>query len=193
MENFDPGSATYLVLLGLLLAAGFWTQARSNMNRTLQHAAIWGLIFVGAIAAAGLWGDISKGLTPQQASFDSEGAISVPISPNGHFHLTLDVNGAPIEFVVDTGATDIVLSQQDAIKAGLDVDELAFLGRANTANGEVNTAIVRLDTLVIGPHTDTNVRAIVNEGDMFGSLLGMGYLQRWGKIEMTANTLILSR
>lgn len=193
MENVDQASAIYLILLGLLLAVGFWTQARSNWNRTLQQAAIWVLIFLGAIAAAGLWGDISKGLNPQQASFDESGKVDVPRSPDGHYYLTLTLNGAPVNFIVDTGATDMVLSRKDAKRAGLNPETLIFSGRAITANGEVKTATVRLDEVALGPHVDTDVRAIVNEGDMAGSLLGMGYLQRWGRIEITAKGLSLTR
>lgn len=193
MQNMDYASAAYLIILGLVLAAGFWAQARSNLNKTLQQAAIWVLIFLVAIAAAALWGDISKGLNPQQARFDSSGKVDVPRSPDGHYYLTLTVNDAPIRFVVDTGATDIVLSQADAAHAGIDLESLVFYGRASTANGEVKTAPVRLDAVTLGPHTDTNVRAIVNEGEMAGSLLGMGYLQRWGKIEITAGGLTLIR
>jgi aspartyl protease family protein len=112
---------------------------------------------------------------------------------DGHYYISAEVNGASIRFVVDTGATDLVLSQEDAVRAGLDLDALQYSGRANTANGVVRTAFVELDTVRLGTAQDRNVRAVVNEGEMDGSLLGMGYLQKWGRIEIADGELILTR
>jgi aspartyl protease family protein len=95
--------------------------------------------------------------------------------------------------VVDTGATDIVLTKEDAARAGLDPDSLRYLGRAGTANGEVRTAYVRLNDVRLGDITDRDVAAVVNGGQMDQSLLGMGYLQRWGRIEIAGGELILTR
>jgi aspartyl protease family protein len=183
----------YLILLGLVLAAGLWTQARSNLSRTLQHIAIWFLIFVGAIAAVGLWQDMQRHLGNQSASADGSGQITVPRSRDGHYYLTLDVNGAPMEFVVDTGATDIVLNRAAAQRVGIDTDQLAYVGRASTANGIVETAFIRLDSITLGEITDTNVAAVVTAGEMREPLLGMGYLQRWGRIEISGDLLTLTR
>ena len=98
-----------------------------------------------------------------------------------------------MRFVVDTGASDIVLSKADAGRIGIDPEELNYLGRAATANGETRTAFVKLDEIVVGNAVDHNVSAVVNEGAMSQSLLGMGYLQRWGRIEISGGEFRLSR
>ena len=82
---------------------------------------------------------------------------------------------------------------KDADKLGLNPNELTYFGRALTANGEVRTAPVRLDTVAIGPYNDRNLPAVVNAGDLGQSLLGMNYLQRWSRIEISDGTLTLSR
>jgi aspartyl protease family protein len=105
----------------------------------------------------------------------------------------LEVNGTPVEFVVDTGATGVVLSQRDADRVGLDAANLVYLGRAMTANGEVRTAPVRLDSMALGGIVDRNIPAWVNEGALDTSLLGMTYLQRWTRIEIAQDELILTR
>lgn len=192
----SPDNIAQLVYLGsfaLVLGAGFLLTSKLKLGQTLQMAAIWALIFIGAIGAVGLWGDIQDDLFPHQTRFDEDGAVSVPRSSDGHYYLTLDINGAATDFIVDTGATDIVLNRADAAAAGLDPTTLNYFGRALTANGEVRTAPVRLDTVAIGPYEDTNVPAVVNDGAMDQSLLGMGYLQRWGKIEISGGALTLSR
>ncbi|WP_415920448.1 TIGR02281 family clan AA aspartic protease [Tateyamaria sp. SN6-1] len=192
MSSDNIAQLIYLGAFGLLLAGGFLLTNRLSLNKTLQMAATWVLIFVGVIAAVGLWGDIQDDLFVNQTRFDAE-SVTVPRSRDGHYYLTLDINGTPTDFVVDTGATDIVLTAQDAEAAGLDPDNLNFLGRANTANGEVRTAPVRLDTVTIGPYEDRDVYAVVNGGEMRQSLLGMGYLQRWGRIEISGGEMTLMR
>ena len=86
-----------------------------------------------------------------------------------------------------------MLTQKDADRVGLATDALTYLGRANTANGEVRTAFVKLDQITLGTVTDRDVAAVVNQGTMEQSLLGMGYLQRWGRIEISGGQLILTR
>jgi aspartyl protease family protein len=181
----------YLTIFGVLIAAGLWTRSRNNLNQTAQHVAIWVLIFIAAIAAFGLWGDLERHLGVQ--SDNGNKRIEIPISLNGHYNLRLRINDVPVDFVVDTGATDIVLSQADASRIGLDLGQLAFTGRASTANGIVETARVTLDKIEIANVIDRNVSAIVNKGELFGSLLGMGYLQRWGRIEIENGVLSLTR
>lgn len=196
MTDMTSDSIAQLIYLGafaLVLGGGFLLTSKLKLSQTLQMAAIWVLIFIGAIGAVGLWNDIQDDLLANQTRFDDSGTITIPRSFDGHYYLTLDINGRPTDFIVDTGATDIVLNRRDAEAVGLDPSNLVFLGRAATANGEVRTALVRLDTVAIGPHEDTNVPAVVNDGDLEQSLLGMGYLQRWGRIEIAGGEMTLSR
>ncbi len=191
MEDFDTMRLIYLIVLLAMVAGWFFMQTREGLNKTLQHAAVWAMIFVGGAAAVGLWQDISK--PGAQSRISDSGQIVVPRARDGHYYLTVQINGADLRFVVDTGATDMVLTRADASRAGLDPDQLSYLGRANTANGEVQTAFVRLDTVQLGDVTDRNIPAVVNGGEMEQSLLGMGYLQRWGRLEIANSELILTR
>lgn len=193
LTSYETGRLIYLILLLLMVAGWFFAQNRLNWNKSLQQAAIWGLIFLGAIAAYGLWGDISQTVLPKQTVFAEQGRIEVPRSPDGHYHLQTTVNGTSVEFILDTGASSIVLTQSDAQAVGLDPNSLNYFSRAMTANGEVRTAPVRLDQVALGPITDRNVAALVNEGEMRTSLMGMDYLQRWGKIEISQGVLSLTR
>ncbi|AKO96579.1 MAG: TIGR02281 family clan AA aspartic protease [Marinovum algicola] len=193
MSAMDTGQLIYLVML--LAAVVFWfvVANRNSMGKVMQHAALWGLIFLGAIAAVGLWGDIRQTVVPRQAVFSDQGRIEVPRSPDGHYYLTLDVNGHPTRFVVDTGATSIVLLEADARAAGIDPARLNYSGTAMTANGAVRTARVVLDEIGFEEMTDRRVTAFVNEGEMAESLLGMSYLQRFDRLEISGGRLILER
>lgn len=192
MDSQDIPRLMYLVALLCAVGGYFLWGQRRNLGQMSRYLAVWGFIFLGALVAVGLWKDISSSIAPRQSVMQT-GAIEVPRASDGHFYLTLEVNGVPIRFVVDTGASAIVLSQADAIRAGIETGDLIFSGRANTANGRVETAPTRLDTLSLSGILDENVRVIVNAGDMQGSLLGMSYLNRFSRLQIADGTLILER
>ncbi|WP_281841839.1 retropepsin-like aspartic protease family protein [Sinisalibacter aestuarii] len=192
MDTTDIGRLAYLVLLAAAVGGYFIAQHRRNWSKLAQQAMVWALIFVGVIAGYGLWGDISRDLAPRQSVLES-GQIEVPRMFDGHFYLTARLNGEPVDFVVDTGATDVVLTMKDAARIGIDPDGLAFTGRAFTANGMVRTAPATVDEIRLGDITDRNLRVFVNEGEMDQSLLGMAYLRRFSKIEIAGDMLVLTR
>lgn len=192
MDSFDYARLAYLTLLGGAVIASFFVMNKANLGKSLQQLAIWALIFVGAVAGYGLWGDISRDVMPRQ-SVVGGGVIEVPRGADGHYYLTLELNGEPVVFVVDTGASEIVLSERDARSVGLDPEDLDYIGSAMTANGMVRTAPARVERMVLGDIVEENVKVYVNEGEMDGSLLGMSYLQRFERIEITQDGLVLTR
>ncbi|WGH79000.1 retropepsin-like aspartic protease family protein [Jannaschia ovalis] len=195
MSADQAAYAIYLGLFGVVIAIGYLAANRGRLGQTLQQAAIWGFIFIGVVLVYGIWDDIERTLVPRQSmAVDGESVmIDVPRARNGHYYLTMEVNGAPIRFVIDTGATDLVLTQEDAARAGIDVDSLRYFGRAMTANGPVETAEIRLETVGLGAFVDRDVRAVVNAGEMGQSLLGMSYLGAFGRIEIEDERLRLVR
>ena len=192
MSSDQTADAIYLSLLGGALLLSYLLASRINIGKMLQQMGIWVLIFMGAIAVIGMWPEIQRTITPRQSVVDGT-TIVLPRARDGHYYLTLDINNVPVEFVVDTGASQVVLTQYDAKRIGLNPSSLSYLGTASTANGTVRTAAVRLDTVSLAAITDTNVRAVVNDGQMFGSLLGMTYLSNFDSITIKDGQLILSR
>ena len=195
MTGDDIANLIYLSVLILVIGGYFIAASRTNLPRLLQQGAIWMFIFIGAITVAGLWSEMGTTSFHRQSVVQTEGStiVSAPRDRDGHYYLSLIINDAPIRFVVDTGATDLVLTKEDAVRVGLDPKQLAYLSIANTANGQVRLARVRLDSVQLGDITDQNVRAVVNEGDMRESLLGMTYLQKFGRIQIEGNRLTLIR
>lgn len=191
MDGDIVARALYLGLLGIALVGSLVVANRHRLGRMAQQAAAWALIFLGAIAAFGLWDDIRDDVAPRQSYM--EGRVEVPRGPAGHYDATLEVNGEPVRFVVDTGATDVVLSRDDAARVGIDLGALIYTGRAVTANGEVRVATVTLDEVRLGGFTDRDVRATVTDGDLGGSLLGMRYLERFDRVSIEGGRLVLER
>ncbi len=188
----DPARLAYLSLLLLALGAFVVVEFRRDAGSTTRAVLAWGLIFLAAIGAAGLWQDISREVMPRQAMLDPT-RIEVPLGPDWHFHLTVELNGAPVRFIVDTGASALALSPRDARRAGIDLDRLVYAGQARTANGIVPTATVRLDRVAIGDIVDENVPAMVIQADIDRSLMGMDYLRRFARISFEGDTMILER
>jgi aspartyl protease family protein len=185
MEPHQQARLLYLLLLG---AALLFVLSRSGLrlSAALRTLLLWGAIIAALAAGYALVAG------PEEPAVTVVGdTIEIRRGGDGHFHATLGVNGTPVHFMVDTGATDIVLSADDARAAGIDTEALTYFGRAQTANGIVRTAPVRLDSLSLANRTDANVRASVNEGAMGVSLLGMAYLDRFGRIEIAGDTLRL--
>lgn len=193
MSGDEIGRLIYLMLLGTAIAGYFLVAHRDRMGQVARHGLLWGLIFLGVIAGVGLWSDFRQQVAPRQAVFAEGTQVELPRAPDGHYYMTILVNGAPIRFVVDTGATDVVLTKRDARQAGLDPSKLDYFGEARTANGTVQTAPVRLREMRVGEMVDRDVRAFVNAGEMRESLLGMGYLNRFERIEFVRNRMILTR
>lgn len=193
MSSDNIASLIYLVLLGGVLGGYFLLANRSRLGQMGRHAALWVLIFVGVVAAVGLWDDIRRTVPETQAILTESGAIAIPQSRDGHYRVALDLNGTPVSFIVDTGATEMVLSTEDATRIGMDPASLNFTGRANTANGVIRTAPIWLEEVRFGEIVDRNVAARVSGGEMPGSLLGMGYLSRFSTIQISNGVMTLVR
>ena len=185
-------SLIYLTLLATVIGGTFVLANRHQLGRIAQQAAIWALIFVGVAAGAALWGDIRE-TSARQSVVQNGNEIVVQRAGDGHYHLTLTVNGTPVDFLVDTGATEMVLTVQDAERVGFNHTSLQFSGRALTANGSVSTAPVVLDAVELGGQVDRDVPAQVSGGAMPGSLLGMRYLSRFASLSIEGNRLTLVR
>lgn len=189
----DQATLAYLVLLLIIIGGSMVISNRKQLNKTLQQAALWGLIFVGIVGAYSMRERVEASLYPERPFIFERGTVSFNRARDGHFYAEMEVNGKKIDFIVDTGATEIVLSEQDAAHLGYPVSDLIYSGRASTANGNVPIARIKLDTVVLGHFVDSNIGATVNGGELETSLLGMRYLGRYRKIEIVGSRLTLTR
>lgn len=125
------------------------------------------------------------------SSFVSSGKPTVRLTAlgNGHFVTNGSINGAGVQFLVDTGATFVAMSVDEARRIGVPYLN-GSRGFSSTANGVVETYRVVLDSVKIGDIALTNVEGSVLQGSMPGVLLGMSFLKR---LQMTRenNTMVL--
>jgi aspartyl protease family protein len=134
--------------------------------------------------------------TPQPASARDQDDGTIRISPDarGNYLAQGRVDGHPVDFMVDTGATLVVLSFDDAERSGIDPQRLDFSGRAQTANGISKIAHVKLDSIDLGGITLHDIpAAVAAPGAMRMNLLGMSFLSRLTHFEIHGSDLYLTR
>ncbi|MBB5686854.1 retropepsin-like aspartic protease family protein [Sphingobium boeckii] len=103
---------------------------------------------------------------------------------DGHYYARAEVNGAEIRFLVDSGASIVALSREDAARAGIPVNDGEFTDVARTASGTVPLKPVMIDRISIGPVVAERVRAAVLPGEGI-SLLGQSFLTRIRQVEIS--------
>lgn len=118
-------------------------------------------------------------------------SMTVPAGRNGHYEVEAKVNGKTVRFMIDTGASGVVLSREDAARVGLRPREQDFTGTARTANGVVRWAPVLLRDLRVGALTLSQIEAAVNAGRLDVSLLGMDFLRQLKAYEVRNDRLVL--
>ncbi len=110
----------------------------------------------------------------------------------GHYHAEAEFNGRRVNVLVDTGATMVALTYEDARTLGLSVRDSDFTHRVSTANGFGRVAPVMIDRVSIGDITVRNVRgAVMEPGKLGTTLLGMSFLGRLQRVDMRGGKLVL--
>lgn len=190
-------SLTHSLLFLAVLGGSAVVQRRFSDGHLLRNISIWlfigGILFVGYSFRAELKqvsARLRAELLPFQAQVTGEN-VSLRASLNGHFIVEATVDGVAIRFLVDSGASDVVISPSDAARLGFDVSALHYSKFYQTANGTVAGAPVRLGSIQIGTIRITDVRASVNAAQMGHSLLGVSFLGRLSGYEVNGDILTL--
>ena len=198
------GYVTFLLALLVFVAGGLVTRYAGGTAGMFRDAVTWLALGLGLVTlyaykddltpiAARVVGELLPG-TAMTVEQSAGGLTEVKIRRrlDGHFTATVDVNGKPISMIVDTGASSIVLTPEDAKKAGIAPDTLTYRVPVLTANGRTIAARVRLDDVSIGPLNRTKVEALVAQpGALTQSLLGMSFLSRLRSYEFSGDFLTL--
>ncbi|TBY04870.1 TIGR02281 family clan AA aspartic protease [Rhizobium laguerreae] len=200
LQSDDFGRVVYLLPIALMLSAGIWASRRS-IGETMRQMMIWLVIILALVTvylyrqeALGVGNKLLAGLVPGRAVVvtTSEGGQEIILHKllNGHFKADVAVNGQTVEMLVDTGASMVALSREDAERIGIDLSRLTYSMTIMTANGRGRAAPVTLDQVAIGPIVRNNVAASVAEdGRLDQSLLGMSFLETLGSLQMQTDEL----
>ncbi len=198
MNEFDTANLINISIVLLIFVLGMLRFGRSRLASSFKMLLWWAVIILVVTAAYSYWPDFKKtglyvSLVPGAVITNSEGEIELRKANDGHFYMDTTVNGANIRFMIDTGASDIVLSRDDAIKAGIDVSTLEYNRFYSTANGTTRGASVKISYLEAGEFRIDDFYASVNEGQLDNSLLGMTFLSKFSSYRVEGDRLLLKR
>lgn len=180
----------------------------SGSSGFFQFVAVTAIAMAGAVYAINHREDLHKiaelavqrTMTPTATESEAEEPRSVSAGDDlqidandaGHFETEAEVNGSRIDVMVDTGATLVALTYEDARRAGVYLNRADFTHEVQTANGTARVAPIEIGSISIGDITVRNVRGAVTEpGKLHRTLLGMSFLSRLSRVEMRDNSLVL--
>ena len=173
-------------------------RAPVRAGRRWRYGGIWAVAIVVLILAysfrfeIGLIGNRVVGeLLPYAAVTTEDGALRLRAQADGHFYIDARVNDRKVRFLIDTGASTVVLSPADAERLGIDLAQVNFSRRMRTAGGIVRGAPIVMRTLDLGSIRLANVGAVINEAAMTHSLLGVSALGQLSSYEVRDGTLTL--
>ena len=162
------------------------------------------IAIVAAVSAVGISQTVSSlpspGAPPAQAQVAvalpapqaSSGPASISKGPDGHYWAEADVDGHEVRFLVDTGATAVALTLDDAQRLGIDPASLNYAYNVSTANGQARAAAVTLGSVSVAGARVDDVQAYVLDHGLPTSLLGMSYLGRLSQFQATQTSLVLT-
>lgn len=189
--SFSSGTRSFIgEVLGWGLVAAMSVAAITHYEELKgATASVLGIsIPAEAVAETGT----SDAASATEAETSSSGSVRLKARDNGHFHTEAEVNGRSIEVMVDTGASIVALTYEDAEHAGIFLKDSDFTHRVSTANGIARVAPVTIGRVSIGDITVRNVEAAVCErGKLQTTLLGMSFLSKLDRVDMRAGELVL--
>lgn len=197
LGDMDKANALYLAIILIVVLIGSASLRNIGFRRGLGMAAAWVGIFAVIITIAAyredakaIFGRAVGNVDPASGRVEGQEFL-VKARDDGHFWVRATINGEGVLFLVDTGATDIVLTDEAAARVGIDVAKLTFDRVARTANGEVRGAGTRVATLEVGPIIRTDMPVSVTEGALDANLLGMSFLRTLSSWRVEGDTLIM--
>ncbi|MEM6626454.1 MAG: TIGR02281 family clan AA aspartic protease [Pseudomonadota bacterium] len=129
--------------------------------------------------------------SPFELEAPSGRAATLRKETDGYYWATAKVGRTPVKFMVDTGASVVALTPRDARRLGYNLSQLERDTEIRTAGGTIQAASVTLDEIVIGKVRVDNVRAVIMSDELEQSLLGMSFLERVARWEVTQRAIII--
>jgi aspartyl protease family protein len=198
LSNGDFSSLAYGVALLVFLGGTALTLFRERFAQALTALLLWAAVALLLVVGYSYRFELHEVADRVMAELVPGHVIShgrsveVARAVSGDFDVSAQINGARVAMVLDTGASSVVLTRDDAKAAGLPLEVLAYTVPIDTANGRARAASVRLDRIAVGGLVERSVEALVAQpGQLKMSLLGMSFLNRLQSWEVRGDRLFL--
>ncbi len=144
-----------------------------------------------AAAIAEAKAEIAQAQTDKSYAAWTSGETILPREGDGHFYASVAINGTPVNFMVDTGASMVALTGADARAAGLYWNEADVRVVAQGASGPVYGVTVQLDHVSLGGHEASNVHGVIVPEGLGVSLLGQSFLRTIEPVRIESDRMVL--
>jgi aspartyl protease family protein len=198
LSSADLASLAQKIVVLVIAGAVALMMFRERFTQALTAALFWvalALILVVGYSYRFELHDIADRVMAELApghATTSGRTVQVARAANGDFAVNAQINGARVAMVLDTGASSVVLTREDAKAAGLPLEVLNYSVSIDTANGRTQAAPVTLDRVAIGGLVEHSITALVAQpGQLKVSLLGMSFLNRMQSWEVRGDRLLL--
>jgi aspartyl protease family protein len=192
------GSLAYKLAMLVFVVAALFAIFRDRLTEAIMGALLWAVIGIVLVIGYSYRYEVNQVADRVIAELMPGHVIShgrsaeVARTSSGDFAISAQINGARIHMVVDTGATSVVLTAEDANAAGLPIALLNYTVNIETANGRARAAPVTLDRVAMGELEERSVEAlVVQPGQLRTSLLGMSFLNRLQSWQVNGDRLML--
>ncbi len=195
----DKGDAKmHLLYSTIILSVVALSLRKIPITQTIKYAGSWIAVFLVIIIGYSykdsiLNTRIAGELLPNRARVYGDGSVAIRASRGGHFYIEAKVNGVAINFMIDTGASDVVLNKEDAQRIGINTDTLSYNRTYQTANGATGGAGIKLNRLQIGDFILDDFPASVNQGELGNSLLGMSAIKQLGGFKIDGDEMVIGK
>jgi len=197
-SSFELSNAIYLLILIIVLLMGF-SNRQMPAQKIIKYIAIWTAIGLALLAFYSFRFEISdtkerisSDLFPSKAINKNNEQLIISISQDNHYYLTVKINNESVKFMIDTGASDVVIDKKLALKLGINIENLYYDKIFRTANGEVAGASTYFNEIDVAGVKFYNVSASITSSELTVPLLGMSFLKRLYKYEFYRDKLVLT-
>jgi len=198
ISSHEWSNVIYILILVALLIMGF-SRKDLPIKKIFEFTGLW---IVFALVALVLYSyrfeffevkdRVLSDLFPSKAINKNHKQLVLNIAQDGHYYLNVKIKNNEVRFMIDTGASDVVIDEKIALKLGYDLKKINYNKVFQTANGQSYGASISFDEVDVSGVKFYNVQASITNSDLVIPLLGMSFLQKFYKYEFFRDKLILT-
>lgn len=200
MNIMEDGPSLIWGVVCILLLLSSLAARRLPLGYVAKAAFAWIAIFAALFAIfsfrfefMAVWERVKADISGTASQSVSGTEITIRRQDDGHYWLLVDVNGKPVRFMIDSGATTTAVNASTARETGIQVDADGYPVFLNTANGSVAAQRGIIQSLKIGTHEIGQHNVVVSESFGDTNVLGMNFLDSMQSWKVEANVMTLKQ
>jgi len=198
ISSYEWSNVIYILILIVLLIMGF-SRKELPLKKIFEYTGLWiafaliALIFYSyRFEFSEIKDRVLSDLFPSKAINKNHEQLVLNIAQDGHYYLNVKIKNQIVRFMIDTGASDMVIDEKMAVKLGFNLNNIIYDKIFQTANGQSYGASIYFDEVDVSGVKFYNVQASITNSNLIIPLLGMSFLQKFYKYEFYRDKLILT-